>query len=317
MSSAQNTASAQNLATGQTRASGQTPSSAQATRGAYDSESELLTGEAVALELRPASVIARMAGGIIDYLTYIIATGLLLWLMLSAAGAIGLPEELFAAVSIACVFLGVVLAPAVVEAATQGKSLGRLALGDRIVRDDGGAIAFRHAFIRAFVGFFEIVMTFGGAAVVVALLNPRAKRLGDLLAGTYSQYERVAAENAVVYGVPVQLTEWAATADVARMPDALSRRIAQFLRQASGHTGPTRERLARSLTAEAALYVSPMPNIDVAHSSPEQLSPELFLAAVAALRREREATGLRLEQARLAELQPTLAALPHGFPDRG
>ncbi|MER3388691.1 MAG: RDD family protein [Microcella sp.] len=284
----------------------------RATRGGYDSESELLTGEAVALELRPASVIARMAGGIIDYLTYIIATGLLLWLMLSAASAIGIPDALFAAVSIACVFVGVVLAPAVVETASQGKSLGRLALGDRIVRDDGGAIAFRHAFIRAFVGFFEIVLTFGGAAVVVALLNPRAKRLGDLLAGTYSQYERVAAERSLVYGVPVQLTEWAATADVARMPDALSRRIAQFLRQASGHTGPTRERLARSLSAEAALYVSPVPNVDSG-----LLSPELFLAAVAALRREREATGLRLEQARLAELQPTLAALPHGFPDRG
>lgn len=298
-------------APGQQRASGAQPA-AQATRGAYDSESELLTGEAVALELRPASVIARMAGGIIDYLTYIIATGLLLWLMLSAAGAVGLPEALFAAVSIACIFLGVVLVPAVVEAATQGKSLGRLALGDRIVRDDGGAIAFRHAFIRAFVGFFEIVLTFGGAAVVVALLNPRAKRLGDLLAGTYSQYERVAADSTVVYGVPVQLTEWAATADVARMPDALSRRIAQFLRQASGHTGSTRQRLATSLTAEAALYVSPMPALDS-----ENLSPELFLAAVAALRREREATGLRLEQARLAELQPTLAALPHGFPDRG
>jgi hypothetical protein len=43
----------------------------------------------------------------------------------------------------------------------------------------------------------------------------------------------------------------------------------------------------------------------------------LFLAGVAALRREREATGLRLEAARLEELQSTLAALPHGFPDRG
>ena len=46
--------------------------------------------------------------------------------------------------------------------------------------------------------------------------------------------------------------------------------------------------------------------------------PELFLSQRwAALRREREATGLALEQARLAELRPTLAALPHGFPDRG
>ena len=283
------------------------PSSAQAVRGAYDSESELLTGEAVALELRPASVIVRMAGGIIDYLLYAVSTGLLLWLMASAATAIGLPEALFAAVGIACAFVGLILAPAIVETASQGKSLGRLALGDRIVRDDGGSIAFRHAFIRAFVGFFEIVLTFGGAAVVVALLNPRAKRLGDLLAGTYSQYERVAADPAAVYGVPVALTEWAATADVARMPDALSRRIAQYLRQASGHTSSTRERLARDLAAEAARFVSPVPNAE----------PELFLAAVAALRREREATGLALEQARLAELRPTLAALPHGFPDRG
>ena len=248
-----------------------------------------------------------MAGGIIDYLLYIIATALLVWLMLSAADAIGLPEALFAAVGIACAFVGLILAPAVVEAASQGKSLGRLALGDRIVRDDGGAIAFRHAFIRAFVGFFEIVLTFGGAAVVVALLNPRAKRLGDLLAGTYSQYERVAADRSEVYGVPEALTEWAATADVARMPDPLSRRIAQYLRQASGHTTSTRERLAHELAAEAARFVSPVPSAE----------PELFLAAVAALRRDREATGLRLEQARLAELQPTLAALPHGFPDRG
>lgn len=175
------------------------------------------------------------------------------------------------------------------------------------MRDDGGAIAFRHAFIRAFVGVFEIVFTFGGLAVVVAMLNARAKRLGDLLAGTYSQYERVGSVSAPVYGVPVELTEWASTADVARMPDALARRIAQFLRQASGHIPATRERIARDLAVEAALYVSPVPGGD----------PELFLAAVAALRRGREATALQLERARLDELRPTLAALPHGFPDRG
>ena len=54
------------------------------------------------------------------------------------------------------------------ETATQGRSLGRWALGSRIVRDDGGAVAFRHAFIRSFVGLFEVVLTFGGVAVTVA-----------------------------------------------------------------------------------------------------------------------------------------------------
>lgn len=282
-------------------------SSPQNAASDYDAERELLTGEAVALELRATSVVLRMAGGIIDYLVYAVATGLLIWLSLSVAGEIGVPDELSTAVVIGCVVLGLVLLPAGVETASQGKSLGRLALGDRIVRDDGGAIAFRHAFIRALVGVVEIVFTFGGLAVVVAMLNTRAKRLGDLLAGTYSQYERVGTVSAPVFGVPVELTEWASTADVARMPDALGRRIAQFLRQASGHLPATRERIARDLAVEAALYVSPVPGGD----------PELFLAAVAAVRRGREATALQLERARLDELRPTLAALPHGFPDRG
>ncbi|OYX58370.1 MAG: hypothetical protein B7Y93_01770 [Micrococcales bacterium 32-70-13] len=273
----------------------------------FDEQRELLTGEAVALELRATSVVLRMAGGIIDYLVYSIATGLLVWLSLSAAAAVGVPDELTTAITIGCIVLGLVLLPAGVETVAQGKSLGRLALGDRIVRDDGGAIDFRHAVIRAFVGVFEIVFTFGGLAVVVAMLNTRAKRLGDLLAGTYSQYERVGAVSAPVYGVPVELTEWASTADVARLPDPLARRIAQFLRQAAGHLPATRERIARDLATEAALFVSPVPGGD----------PELFLAAVAALRRGREATALQLERARLDELQPTLAALPHGFPDRG
>jgi len=273
----------------------------------YDVERELLTGEAVALELRATSVVLRMAGGIIDYLVYGLATGLLIWLSLSAAVSLGVPEALGTAIVIGCVVLGLVLLPAGVETVTQGKSLGRLALGDRIVRDDGGAIAFRHAFIRAFVGVFEIVFTFGGLAVVIAMLNARAKRLGDLMAGTYSQYERVGTVSAPVFGVPVELMEWASTADVARMPDALSRRIAQFLRQAAGHTPITRERIARDLATEAAVYVSPVPGGD----------PELFLAGVAALRRGREATALQLERALLDELRPTLAALPHGFPDRG
>jgi uncharacterized RDD family membrane protein YckC len=273
----------------------------------YDVERELLTGEAVALELRATSVVLRMAGGIIDYLVYGIAAVLLIWVSLSAAISIGIPEALFAAIVIGCVVLTLVLLPAGIETVSQGKSLGRLALGDRIVRDDGGAVSFRHAFIRAFVGVFEIVLTGGGLAVVIAMLNTRAKRLGDLLAGTYSQYERVGTLNAPAFGVPIELAGWAATADVARLPDALARRIAQFLRQAAGHTAPTRDRIARGLATEAAIYVSPIPGGD----------PELFLAAVAAVRRGRETTALQLERAQLDDLQATLAALPHGFPDRG
>ena len=149
-------------------------------------------------------------------------------------------------------------------------------------------------------------MTFGGAALLVGLLNSRAKRLGDLLAGTYSQHERFPNFHTPVYGVPINLLEWAETADVARMPDALSRRIAQFLAQARGLSAPTRIRLARELASEASLYVSPLPESDA----------ELFLAAVAALRRDREMAALSIEKRRLEQLRPVLTGLPHRFPQR-
>lgn len=272
-----------------------------------DVDRELLTGEAVALQLRPTSVALRAAGTAIDLLAYGTGTGLLGWLVLETAPTLGVPDNLFAALGIGTAVLGLVVAPAVVETATQGRSLGRWTLGSRIVRDDGGAVAFRHAFIRSFVGLFEVVLTFGGVAVTVAMVNARAKRLGDLIAGTYSQYERVAAAPSNTFGVPTELAEWARTADVGRLPDALSRRIAQFLAQASGHTATTRQRLAATLARDAAAYVSPIPDAD----------PELFLAAVAVLRRQRESTALELERARLEQLAPTLSALPHGFPDRG
>lgn len=284
-----------------------TPGSPAPSLSEHDADRELLTGEAVALDLRATNVVLRGAGALIDTLVYVGGTLLLAWLLITLAEAVSLPENLFAAVAIVTAILGLVIVPAVVETATQGRSLGRLALGDRIVRDDGGAISFRHAFIRSSVGLFEIVLTFGGLAVVVAMLNPRAKRLGDLLAGTYSQYERVPAPVDARFGMPVELTEWAATADVARLPDPLARRIAQFLAQASGHTPATRERLAQQLAADSLPYVSPVPAV----------APELLLAGVAVLRRERESRALELERTRLEQLQPTLAARPHGFPERG
>lgn len=266
----------------------------------------LITGEAVALDLRPAGFVLRTAGAAIDFVLYVgVAIFGLVWFF-TAAGEAQLDEALMRAVSIIGVVLFLVVIPIAVETITKGKSLGKLAVGARIVRDDGGAIGLRHAFIRGLVGVFEVFMTFGGAALLVGLLNSRAKRLGDMLAGTYSQHERFPNFHTPVYGVPIPLLEWSQTADVARMPDALSRRIAQFLAQARGLSAPTRVRLARQLASEASIYVSPLPESDA----------ELFLAAVASLRRDRELKALSLEQRRLEQLRPVLSGLPHRFPQR-
>jgi len=268
-------------------------------------DAELLTGEAVALDVRPAGVILRAAGAVIDWVTYLgIYLGLALlvgWL----AGA-SLDPALSAALAVFGLVVAILIMPIVVETVTRGRSLGKLAIGARIVRDDGGAISLRHSVIRALVGVLEIFMTFGGLAAVVGLLSARSKRLGDLLAGTYSQHERVPRATDAVYGVPVELAAWAQTADVAPLPDALGRRIAQYLRQATTLTPASRARLAQDLAAEVSAYVSPIPDAPA----------ELFLAGVQAVRRDREYAALLLERERLERLGPILSGLPHAFPER-
>ena len=273
----------------------------------YDEYSdELITGEAVALDLRPAGFILRAAGTAIDFLVYFggYIVGILILLYAGTSG--GLDDATMQAVAVTGLVLFIVVAPITVETLSHGKSLGKLAVGARIVRDDGGAIGLRHATVRGLVGVLEIFMTFGGLALIVGLLNGKAKRLGDLLAGTYSQHERIPHYAEPLYGVPVPLAEWAKTADVARMPDALARRIAQFLKQARGLSADTRVRLSRQLATEASIYVSPLPTADA----------ELFLAAVASLRRDREFAALQLERRRLESLRPVLGGLPHRFPQR-
>jgi len=268
-------------------------------------EHELVTGEAVALDVRPASVILRGAGTMIDWLAYV-GFFLLMALVVSLLFGDGIDEALAQALAISGLVFSLLVVPMVVESVSRGRSLGRWAIGARIVRDDGGAISLRHSFIRALMGVIEIFLTFGGLAVTCALLNSRSKRLGDLLAGTYSQHERVPRFSEPTIVLPPVLESWAATVDVARLPDRLSRRVAQFLRQAHQLSPATRVRLAESLAAEVAPFVSPLPPVPA----------EYLLIGVADVRRNREYTSHLLERGRLDTLSPVLTGHPHGFPDR-
>jgi len=268
---------------------------------------ELMTGEAVALDLRPTGLVLSAAGAAIDFVVYLGAYILTLLIFFTIAAQARSEDAVFGIVATVALIGCLVVIPAVVELLSRGKSLGRLAIGARIVRDDGGAIGLRHAAIRSLAGLLDFYGTVGGCALLFGLLSPRSKRLGDLMAGTYSQYERVARQPMPVFGLPVQLSGWAALADVARMPDGLSRRIAQFLQQAP-HLEPARRAWqAASLAQEASAFVSPVPAVE----------PELFLAGIAVVRRGREAGALELSAQRLRLVEPVLRAVPHGFPSRG
>ena len=274
-----------------------------------DAEDIVMTGEAVALELRPTGFVLAAAGAAIDFLVYAVGGGLVLVLGVLvplSASSLGEDSATVAAFISASLILILVAIPVAVELLSHGKSLGRLAVGARIVREDGGSIGFRHAFIRNLAGLLEIYGTLGGLAAMFGLLNGKSKRMGDYFAGTYSQYERAARIVEPTFGVPDSLRGWATTADVARIPNRLAQRATKFLRQARQLTPTTRAQLAQQLATEVSVWVSPIP----------QTGPELFVAAVIALRRDRETTALALEKERLSHLDAALTGAPHDFPSR-
>lgn len=257
-----------------------------------DTSDEVLSGEAVAIDVQPIGFVLRAAGAIIDLLVGLGVFVLTLFLRVWLADVGVLDETTDRIALIASIVVSFVVLPITMEVALKGRSLGKLAVGGRIVRIDGGATGFRHAFIRALLGVLEIYMTLGSVAVLAGAFTARSQRLGDMVAGTYSQRVRTPRLVPSVPVMPPMLAGWAEIADVARLPDRLARRISQFLQSAPRMVPGARERVARDLMAEASAFVSPVP------AAP----PEQILLGITVLRRERETRALHLADRRAEKL---------------
>ncbi|MFE6506210.1 RDD family protein [Nocardioides sp. NPDC057767] len=259
-------------------------------------EDDLITGDAVALDLPAAGLGMRLLSGLIDVLVVTALLIVTLFVFMTAAPATD--EALAWAAYIAATASVLLVFPTVIETLTRGRSLGKLALGLRTVRDDGGAISFHHAFVRALVGVIEIYGTSGAAAFLTAMIHPRGKRLGDIAAGTYVIRVRVPLRPPAPIQMPPPLAAWAARADVATIPVGLSLAVRRFLSGEVGtHTDPVRRHaLAERLATHMQEYVAPGP--------PPGTPPEAYLAAVLATRRDRDAARL----ARDEELRARLTA---------
>ena len=250
-------------------------------------DDDLVTGEAVALDLPPATVGIRVASGLID----VLALGLLLVLVLIVADvAVGSSDEaLFAVATVVSTVLVLVVAPTTMETLTRGRSLGHLAFGLRTVRDDAGPISFRHAFMRALVGVVEIWVFGGVPAFVCALVTSRGKRVGDVVAGTYVVRERFPFPALRPAPMPPHLAGWAAGADITPLPDGLSLAVRQFLGRAPGLNPASRAALGGQLLEQVMPHVAPAP--------PPGQHPEALLAAVVAERRRRDELRLARDAA--------------------
>ena len=139
------------------------------------SSDDLVTGEAVALDLPPASVAARIGSGLLDVAAMgVVGFCVLFLLLVASVDADGALQHVALVCSLVAVF---VVYPTAVETLTRGKSLGKLVLGLRVVRDDGGTVTAQQAFVRALVAIPEIYGLSGGPAFFSCLVSSRGKRL--------------------------------------------------------------------------------------------------------------------------------------------
>jgi uncharacterized RDD family membrane protein YckC len=254
---------------------------------------DVVTGDAVVLEVSAAAFPSRMAARLIDMIAQIIAFVLVLIVIGSQTR---LNQAAVTAILTVTVVLIIVGYPTIFETLSRGKTLGKLAMGLRVVADDGGPVRFRQALVRALAGIFEIwTIVLSPVALLTSMASAKGKRLGDMFAGTYVITERVPrrANLAPQFAfVPPPLAGWAVQLELSGLSDRDAEAAGSFLRRFYDLQPAARDALGLQLAATVAAKVSPPP--------PPGTPPAAFLAAVLAVRRDRE-------YARLAGQQPAWA----------
>jgi uncharacterized RDD family membrane protein YckC len=242
----------------------------------------VVTGDAVVLDVQIAQLPVRALSAMIDctvmFIAYII--GVLLW----ATTLTQFDTALSGAVLIIFTVLTLVGYPLGFETATRGRSLGKMALGLRVVSEDGGPERFRQAFFRALAAVIEIWIFAGGPAVICSLLSPKGKRIGDVFAGTVVISER-APRLTPPPPMPPQLAWWASSLQLSGLGADQAELARQFLSRASQLDPRVRDQMAYRITGEVVRQISPPP--------PPGAPPQLVLAAVLAERHRRELARLR------------------------
>jgi len=243
---------------------------------------EIVTGEAVSLELPAAAYPSRLAARLIDTA---VQGALFLFVFIPVILTTARNASYVAAALVASYVVLFVGYPTAFETLSRGKTLGKLALGLRVVGDDGSPVRFRQAFVRALTGLIEIY-TLPPVALISSLVSARGRRVGDIFAGTYVISERVPSAGTLQPAfavVPPPLAGWAQALHVEGLSAQDAEAAASYLRRLAELTPQAREAVGIRLATAIAAQVSPPP--------PAGTPPAAYLSAVLAVRRQKDLAG--------------------------
>jgi RDD family protein len=190
------------------------------------------------------------------------------------------------AVAVAVIVAVVVGYPVIWETLTRGRSPGKLALGLRVVSDDGGPERFRQALVRGLAAAVEIWMFLGCPALICSLLSVRGKRLGDLFAGTFVIQQRLPVKRSAAPPVTMtpELAHWATALEMSRLSEQTAATARRYLARLPELRPAARAELGERIAAAVRSQVSPPP--------PPGMPVPVYLSAVLAERHNREQTRL-------------------------
>lgn len=255
--------------------------------------SELVTGDAVVLDVKVAQLPVRVVSAFIDiFVQMIVLYG---GIFVVAFSLSQFDAALTGALSIVYSVLALVGYPVIWEMATRGRSLGKMAMGLRVVSDDGGPERLRQAVIRALSAVVEIFMFMGAPAVIASLASAKGKRLGDIFAGTMVISER-GPKLPPPPMMPPQLAQWAQSLQLSGLTSDQADLARQFLNRAGQLAPHTRDQMLYQISTDVLAGIAPPP--------PPGTPPQFMLAAVLAERHRRA----------LAQMRPDYPATPPPAP---
>lgn len=150
-----------------------------------DTRMSLETPEGIALPLYPAGIWLRILAYSIDWLVRGVA--------IIAVAVIFSGSGLAQGASLITMFLLEWFYPVAFEVWRGGQTIGKKAVGLKVVNDDGTPITFSSSLLRNLLRVVDFLPMFYFAGIIASVANRQFKRLGDLAAGTLVVYNRQSA----------------------------------------------------------------------------------------------------------------------------
>jgi len=142
-----------------------------------DSVYEVFTPEGVVLRLSVAGPFPRALAWLID-------AGARLMVMMAVGAWLGMLGGFGSGLMLIVAFALAWLYPVVFETLWNGQTLGKRALGLRVVSANGAPVGWMAAFVRNLLRTVDMLPLGYAAGIVTSLFDPWGRRLGDLVAGT-------------------------------------------------------------------------------------------------------------------------------------